>query len=204
MRWGYLCALLANLPYNKKLTAALLAVNLFGTAYGFYWYRAQLAATPAWYWPIVPDSPVAVLLFTLFLAAFLSGRHLPHLSALAYLTSIKYGLWTPAVMAHYWLTAREATFDSIHLSLSHLGMGLEALIFMRVVPPARAPVLAAGAWLLFNDYMDYVRGFHAYLPLPGRGAEAFAAAAAVILSLVAVAAGLVVLSRRPYKMGSPD
>lgn len=198
---GHLSALLWNLPYNRRLTAALLAVNLFGTGYGFYWYRDQLAATPVRYWPVVPDSPAATLLFTLFLAAHLAGRRPPYLSALAYLASIKYGLWTPAIMVHYWLTARAATFESVHLSLSHLGMALEALIFMRAAPPARLPVLAAAAWLLFNDYMDYARGFHPYLPVPGPGAVVFAGAAAVVLSLVALGIGLA--RARPAPEPSP-
>lgn len=180
---------LFRLPEDRRATFLLLLVNLFGTVYGYWWYRDQLAATPIRAWPVVPDSPTATGLFALFLAALLRGREIPPLSAFAFLSSVKYGLWTPAVMAHYWVTAGRATFESIHLSLSHLGMALEAFIYMRAFPPRRPSVLLAGAWLLFNDFADYALGFHPFLPVAGPAAASFAAAAAVLLSLAAVWAG---------------
>lgn len=179
---------LFRLPEDRGATFLLLLVNLFGTVYGYWWYREQLAATPLGAWPVVPDSPTATALFALFLAAVLRGREIPPLAAFAFLTSVKYGLWTPAVMAHYWLTAGQATFESIHLSLSHLGMALEAFIYMRAFPPRRASVLVAGAWLGLNDFADYALGFHPFLPVAGPAAEAFAAGAAALASLLAVLA----------------
>lgn len=179
---------LFRLPEHRGATFLLLLVNGFGTVYGYWWYRDQLAATPVLAWPVVPDSPTATALFALFLAAVLRGREIPALSAFAFLTSVKYGLWTPAVMAQYWLATGRATFESVHLSLSHLGMALETFIYMRAFPPRRAAVLVAGAWLGFNDFADYALGFHPVLPVPGPDGEAFAAAAAALLSLLAVLA----------------
>ena len=45
--------------------------------------------------------------------------------------------------------------------------------------------LAAASWLLFNDYMDYGRGLHPFLPWPGL--EAYAGGVAVGLSLASLA-----------------
>ncbi len=176
---------LRDLPSRRRLTALLLGVNALGTVYGFWWYRDQLALTPVAAWPLVPDSPSSTLLFTLFLAAFLRGRPPQPLAAFAYLTSIKYGLWTPAVMVGYWLAAGTADFESVHLTLSHLGMALEALVFMRVCPVSPAWAVLAASWLLFNDYADYGRGLHPFLPWPGL--ERYAGTAAVTLSLASLA-----------------
>ncbi len=159
-------AFLLDLPRNRAMVRLLIAVNLFGTGYGFWWYHGQLRETPPLYWPLVPDSPGSTLLFTLFLLAVDRGRRLPLLESLAYASSIKYGLWTPAVWAYYWSAGGGVTFESVHLSLSHLGMALEAAIFGRFYRPVRPWPLAALAWLVFNDYMDYVRGFHPTLPVP--------------------------------------
>lgn len=46
---------------NRSFIGLLLAINLFGTVYGYYWYRYQLAETPAKFLLFVPDSPTASL-----------------------------------------------------------------------------------------------------------------------------------------------
>ncbi len=179
-------------------------MNAFGTAYGFYWYRGQLAVTPPWLWPLVPDSPLATLYFALFLASLLGHRQRPGaapsgpagsapplrpprpwLAALACLANIKYGLWTPAVMIQAWLATGWLTFESTHLSLSHLGMALQGFLYLRAYPPPLLPGLAAAAWLFLNDYADYRKGLHPFLPLPE--AVSFAGLAAVLLSAAALA-----------------
>ena len=45
----------------------LLIINLFGSFYGFYWYRQQLKITPGVLKLFVPDSPTASALFTIAL-----------------------------------------------------------------------------------------------------------------------------------------
>lgn len=157
---------LRRIPVNRAMIRVLIAANLCGTVYGFWWYHEQLRETPVGYWPLVPDSPGSTLLFSLFLVAVARGRRQPLLESVAYASSLKYGLWTPVVWAHFWLVTGEASFESVHLTLSHLGMALEALLFARVYRPARPYPLVAGAWLVFNDYMDYVRGLHPTLPVP--------------------------------------
>ncbi len=199
LRW------LASVPASQRWAFALLGVNAFGTAYGVYWYHEQLAATPPWLWPLVPDSPLATLYFALFLASLLqrwpAGRGRgpsadpagaapplrpprPWLAALAYLANLKYGLWTPAIMVQFWVATGQLTFEGAHLSLSHLGMALQGFLYLRSYPPGLLPGLAAAAWLFLNDYADYWRGLHPLLPLPE--ATGFAAGAAVLLSAVAL------------------
>lgn len=183
---------LLAVPHNRALVKLILAVNLFGTGYGFYWYRGQLASVQPAVWPVVPDSPLATLYFALLLAAILSGRGTAAIGSLAYAAGFKYGLWTPAVMSYFWVEAQTMTFESVHLTLSHLGMALEAAIFQRVYRPHPGWTLAAGAWLLFNDLVDYGLGLHPTLPMSGQ--EGFAAAAAFLLTPAAV---LLTLSARP-------
>lgn len=188
------------IPASRRWAWILLLVNAFGTAYGFWWYHEQLAVAPLYLWPLVPDSPLATMYFALFLASLLrrwpAGDALrsprpgvavpprPWLAALACLANLKYGLWTPLVMAHFWAVTGQATFESVHLSLSHLGMALQGFLYLRRYRTGLATGLAAAAWLFFNDYMDYVRGLHPFLPVPE--ATGWAGGSAVALSALAL------------------
>ncbi|MBI2874103.1 MAG: DUF1405 domain-containing protein [Firmicutes bacterium] len=174
-----------SIPLSRRWLGLLLAVNLFGTGYGIYWYREQLAATPVRFWPVVPDSPTAVLLFSLMLYLLLRGLRKPLLEAFAYAYLFKYGLWTVLVIGRAVSLAGEASFEDLHLSLSHAGMAVESILFARVYRPRLSHVLVAGAWLLFNDYMDYFRLFHP--DLPQDALFQFSKWIAIGLSLAAVA-----------------
>ena len=48
----------------------IVAINLAGTLFGFWYYRFQLAQTPIVMWPFVPDSPTATLFIALSLASW--------------------------------------------------------------------------------------------------------------------------------------
>ncbi|WP_338131271.1 DUF1405 domain-containing protein [Cohnella rhizosphaerae] len=54
------------LTQNWMMTL-LMIFYVFGTVYGYYWYKNQLVETmrtqPAWQLPFVPDSPTASLFF---------------------------------------------------------------------------------------------------------------------------------------------
>lgn len=163
LRWK--CWLL-GIPGDRRWIAVLIVVNLGGSLYGFNWYREQLQATPLRYWPVVPDSPLSTLLFSLFLTAVYFGRRYPWLEALSGLAMIKYGLWTPLVIGQHWWVHRVVEFEDLHLFLSHLGMAVEAMLFLRFYRPGLLSGLPAVGWLVFNDYMDYFRGFHPSLPAP--------------------------------------
>lgn len=179
--------------------AALLAVNFLGSLYGFWWYRWQLAETPVRYWPVVPDSPGSTFLLTLFLGVLLVGR-VPGadpetgapvglrgwpalLGAVAFASNMKYGLWTATVLPLHALTAGRWTFDDVHLTLSHAGMWVQGLLFLRYYRPSPGAALAAWAWLFFQDGVDYWL-WHTHPTLPDEAMEPTARAVALALSLV--------------------
>ncbi len=183
-------------PWRSSLVWPIILVNAAGSAYGYYWYRSQLAETPHHLWPLVPDSPLSTTLFALALLMFLAGRGPGLVAALACATTIKYGLWAVGVITHYWLLGGPVTFVEGMLWLSHLGMALEGFIFLRRAPlPGRA-VLGASLWMVYNDYMDYIRGLHPYLFAPQQ--ESFAMFLAGGLTLLAIIALLLFCSRNHF------
>ncbi|ADU52163.1 protein of unknown function DUF1405 [Thermaerobacter marianensis DSM 12885] len=173
---------LMDLPCNRPATWLLVAVNAVGSVWGFWWYRDQLAATPLWKWPVVPDSPTASTLFTLVLVLQLLGRRLPALEAWAYLVMIKYGLWTVVVLGGYALKTGILGPEAALLIASHAGMAIEALIYQRAYPGSLRGLAAAVAWSLFNDGADYLAGLHP--TLPGPEVWNLAATAAVVLTIL--------------------
>ena len=46
---------------STLLLNLLLICNILGTLYGFIWYGDQLAKTPWYFLPFIPDSPIASL-----------------------------------------------------------------------------------------------------------------------------------------------
>ena len=135
----------------------IVAVNLLGTAFGFWYYVPQLSATPVAAWPVVPDSPVATLLIACSLASWKLGRSREWLNVLAFFGCIVLGLWTPYVL----LAFREG-FSALpwymygFLFVSHLAMAVEAFLVYRYSDfPLPAIALAAG-WYGLNFVVDYL------------------------------------------------
>lgn len=193
-----------NLGLN--LAWLVVAVNLVGTAFGFWYYRFQFAATPAVAWPVVPDSPVATLFIALSLAAWRLGRDFDvhpggwvgAVHALAFFGCIKLGGWTPFVQL--FLNGPEGIAAWLYwfLILSHLAMVAEAFLIHRYFDFPVWAVAVAAAWYGFNDVVDYfvpvVGGpHHTYLRAESvagaldhsLAAHDLAAAAAVVLTLLA-------------------
>jgi uncharacterized membrane protein YpjA len=164
---------LAPLPRSVEELAlrhawVVVAVNLLGTAFGFWYYRFQFAATPVVVWPLVPDSPLATLFIALSLASWKLGHGREWLNALAFFGCIKLGLWTP-----FTLLAFESAFSSLwwgmynFLFWSHLAMVAQAFIVHRY---SDFPVWAVGiaaAWYTFNDVVDY------FVPIVGEPTHTF-------------------------------
>lgn len=155
-----------ELPENRRWLGWLTAANVVGALYGFNWYKVQLQNTPATWWPVVPDSPLAALYFGLFLLVIWAGWRLPFLEALAALGMFKYGLWTVVVLGAFMLDYGY-DFEASHLILSHAIMAIESVIFVRYFYPGLTWGLAAAGWYAFNDMMDYfVLNTHPMLPDP--------------------------------------
>jgi uncharacterized membrane protein YpjA len=139
---------------------AILAVNLVGVAYGFYYYSFQFAATSPLYWLFVPDSPLAVLYATVALALYETGRRHDVLDALAVIANAKVGLWTAFVLVfygdHFAIFTDPLTSLNFWLFWGHLGMALEAGIFLEDLRPVgRHGWAGVAGWFLLNDAVDY-------------------------------------------------
>lgn len=208
---------LARRLREGRVLAGVLLVNLVGIVYGFLYYGPQFARTPAYLWPLVPDSPGAVLLMTVALGLVALGRSRPWLNLLGSAAMVKVGLWTAVVLLwfpdHFGfsLVPELGCADGLLgcgnlntiLFYGHLGMALEALVVADRLPEELGPFLAVGGLLAVHDVIDYTwpvdylaRGCEGIFPhtVP---CERPAALFAVTLGLtVASTAGLWWLGRR--------
>jgi uncharacterized membrane protein YpjA len=182
-------AVLQRFKTDWRLLAPLLLANLAGMAFGWYYYAdvgqfdlSHLACgdgatefcQPWWTWPLVADSPNAVLLF--FAAAIahkLTGWRSKWLDALAFILNVYVGLWTTFLFLAY--PERMGTFDYAGvvadkpnmnpvLFIAHMGMPLQAFM---LVPDLRRDawpvheVAAVGLALAVYIFVDYwTPGFH--------------------------------------------
>lgn len=139
---------MARIRTDWRLLGPLLAGGVAGMVGGWYYYfdvgQFNPACTasnfgcpgfyqPVWLWPLVADSPNAVLLF--FVAALawkLRGWRSKWLDALAFTLNIYVGLWTAFLFLAF--PARMGTFDwgstNNILFFTHLGMPLQALTLL--------------------------------------------------------------------------
>ena len=167
---------------------AVLLVNLGGIVYGFYYYLPQFAQTPVWLWPLVPDSPFAVLLMSIALLLVLLDRSEPWVNLLGAGAMVKVGVWTAVILAwfpeHFQFSYIPGGLDCTGTGLTfrcadlntwlfylHLGMAAEALLVIDLLPRRWPPVLAVGGAMLAADILDYAwpvdylgRGCHGIFP----------------------------------------
>jgi uncharacterized membrane protein YpjA len=168
---------LAPLPRQIETVAlryawVIVAINLAGTAFGFWYYIPQFRLEPIVAWPVVPDSPIATSFIACSLALYKLGRSNEYLNMLAFFGCIKLGLWTPYVLTVFAdaflatvtpppqvvpLFGRELASNAMYafLFISHLGMVAQAFLIHRYSDfPGRA-ILVAVLWYGFNDLVDY-------------------------------------------------
>ncbi|PKG24115.1 lipoprotein heptaprenylglyceryl N-acetyltransferase LhaT [Niallia nealsonii] len=150
MKWLY------YLLANRSLLLLLLVVNILGTIYGYYWYRFQLAETPAIFLAFVPDSPTASLFFVVVLFAFLLKKNWPLFEALAVITLFKYGIW--AVVMNILVYAKTGVMEmaAVMLIVSHGAMAIQGLLYTPFYRIKGRHLLLAGIWTFHNDVIDYV------------------------------------------------
>lgn len=155
-----------QIPWDRRWVLALALIDIAGALYGFNWYKGQLGSTPVYTWPVVADSPLSTLLFGLYLLFLITWRRFYFLEALASFSMLKYGLWTVYVLGRYIITSGTLDFETFHLTLSHLGMALQALIFQVRYRPTAWWVLTVFGFSIFSDWADYTFGFHPAVPDP--------------------------------------
>lgn len=153
---------LAPLPHRLEEFAlryawVIVAVNLAGTAFGFWYYRFQFPGTPLVMWPWVPDSPLATLFIALSLALWKLGRPNEIINMLAFFGNIKLGLWTPFVLLSFSdaFLAQTAFPMYFFLLFSHLGMVGQAFLIHRYSEFSIAAIAAALLWYSFDLMVDY-------------------------------------------------
>lgn len=146
------------LLFHKTFMWILLAVNILGTIYGYYWYMWQLEITDPIFLIFVPDSPTASLFFSIALFGWLINRHFKLIEALALITLVKYGLW--AVVMNIWTQFESGPIGFVGWTLvvSHFAMAVQALLYIPMYKFKWFHVLIAAIWTLHNDVIDYVFG----------------------------------------------
>lgn len=143
---------------DKKFLVVLFLINLFGTIYGYIWYKSQLIATPTIFLPFVPDSPTASLFFTIFLFFFIFNKHVPYIEALAITSLFKYGIW--AVVMNFLTLQVNGTlsWEGYMLMASHAGMAIQGLLYVPYYQIKLRHLTVAAIWILHNEIIDYVYG----------------------------------------------
>lgn len=168
----------ADFLTSRFMLGSLFAVNLLGTAYGYAWYWHQLEWTaahrPLWMLVLVPDSPTASLFFTLSLACLLWARRAPGRSAsllrglsetVGAVASVKYGIWAVVMILAGAAQGDPLGWQDEMLSVSHLGMAAEALLYVRFFDVKPAFLWLAACWTFVNDFVDYdYGGVYPWLP----------------------------------------
>ncbi|WLV23428.1 DUF1405 domain-containing protein [Aciduricibacillus chroicocephali] len=150
--------LLKDFLFHRTVIWLLFWVNLAGTFYGFWWYRYQLAETPLIFQLFVPDSPTASLFITLVLLAFLYGRSIPYIEALAVVSLFKYGVWAVVMNMLMLIQQGSLGWQGYMLMISHGAMAVEAVLFAAFYTYRLKHLVVGAIWVLHNDIIDYVFG----------------------------------------------
>lgn len=142
----------------KPFLILLFFVNLFGTIYGYIWYKSQLIITPTIFLPFVPDSPTASLFFTIFLLFFIFNRNVPYIEALAVTSLFKYGIWAVVMNLFTLYVEGYLVWQGYMLIASHLAMAIQGLLYIPFYKIKLKHLTVAAIVLLHNDIIDYVFG----------------------------------------------
>lgn len=173
--WEQLLATAHRCKVDARLLVMLAVADLAGIVGGWYYYAevgqfdgahllcgpgATADCTPWWSWPLVADSPNAVLLFFVAVLAYrLTGWRSKVLDALAFTLNIYVGLWTTALFVSYASTmgTYSGSVNTV-LFVTHMGMPLQSLVLVqdmrrdRWSPAGAAALLAFLAAFVVVDY----------------------------------------------------
>src|SRR5699024_5963863 len=122
MQWSYI------LTY-KPFLIILFLINLFGTIYGYYCYKYQLAIQPTLFIPFVPVSPTSSLFFSIFLLFLIFGRNVPYIEALAITSLIKYGIWAVVMNILTLIVTGYLSWEGYMLIASHGAMAVQGVLY---------------------------------------------------------------------------
>lgn len=156
--------------FKQKMAwvGVILFIDLVAIGLGWYYYWAVGQFDPSsvyyqavYWWPLVADSPNAVLLFFVALLLYRRWGIRSHiLDSLAFVLNLYVGVWTSFLFLSYPDTMDTWDWGSVNnvLFFAHLGMPLQSLILARDL--ARTPLhagIAAGlvAFFALFVYVDY-------------------------------------------------
>jgi len=138
------------------VTAIFIGNGIGAVAGVIYWYGWQLAFSPWYLWPFIPDSPLITFWVLPALALMLWRKPgWPWLNAYAAFGVIKYGVWTVAFWMLYWAQGGPVQLEGVAMSFTHAIMTLEGLLLLGYTRLTKAVALGLGAWFLFNDWVDF-------------------------------------------------
>ena len=173
--------LLQRFKSDWRLLGPLMTLNLLGLVFGYYYYAdvgqfdlghlacgtgANRYCTPVWDWPLVADSPNAVLLFMVAAIAYkVAGWRSKWLDAFAFALNVYVGCWTTFLFLAYPSTLGTFAWSSVAhgnanpvLFVAHMGMPLQAFVLARDLRRDAwtwGPVAAILAGLAAFVYVDY-------------------------------------------------
>jgi uncharacterized membrane protein YpjA len=136
-------------------TLLWLSTYLPGVSSGWQWQGAMLAV---WSWSLI-------------LAALCFRQAPAWLLGLFAFGQIKYGIWTITAWLVYWRNtdlvygAPDFSFDSVFMTLTHIGLLAQGLFLLTYFRPDWLTVLVSFGWFALSDFMDYGLGFYPGLPL---------------------------------------
>lgn len=159
---------LHNITWLWYVTAAILMLDFLGMVFGWYYYWDVGQFDPAstvyehWaWWPLVSDSPNAVLVFFVALAAYrFWGWRNKWLDAAAVILNVYVGCWTTLLFINYADQMGTWNWGSTNnvLFFSHLAMPAQAFVLLHrmrddvITAWQWVALSAAGAFYVFVDY----------------------------------------------------
>ncbi|WP_409288943.1 DUF1405 domain-containing protein [Peribacillus sp. SCS-37] len=149
-------AMLRFLLTHRSFLWMLLAINIFGTLYGYYWYGYQLEQTPAVFLAFVPDSPTATLFFAIALTGLLLRRNWGLFEALAVMTLFKYGIWAVVMNLLTLKVTGSLDWPGYMLMASHAAMALQGILYAPSFRIKKWHFAVAAVWTVHNEMIDYV------------------------------------------------
>lgn len=112
----------------------------------------------------------ALLSWSLLAAAIWFRQPPAWLLAIVAFGQIKYGIWTITAWLLYWRSTAELlgaphfSFDSISMTIAHIGLLGQGIFLLTYFRPTRAAAVAALVWFGVSDFMDYGLGFYPAIP----------------------------------------
>ncbi|MFS1512370.1 DUF1405 domain-containing protein [Chengkuizengella sp. SCS-71B] len=194
---------------NRHLLWLLFFTNFLGTIYGYYWYKNQLIYTmneySNWFLFVVPDSPTASLFFTISILYLLVDEYTNSkkrgllrgiIEVFGVITSVKYGIWAVVMIFAAASQGDVMVWQDWMLTVSHLGMALEALLFMRFFAFKLIHIVPVGIWALFNDVVDYKYDVFPWLPTELRDDLLVIQIFTILLSILSIFAAYIGFKHR--------